>query len=152
MLTRTYMQIIPRDDNTKIVVVGDTHGQLHDVCKMYVIYDWRTGVECRVVTELHIQLTSWCGIFRFEVSGEPSKELHYIINGDMVDRGAWGLETLLLFAAWKLAYPNQVFLLRGNHETATCAIMYGFKSELEAKYGKTSGKVQNSDNSDHWIY
>eukprot|EP00890_Picochlorum_soloecismus_P005004 jgi/Picsp_1/5504/NSC_02863-R1_serine threonine-protein phosphatase 7 len=109
-LEPTLVEIIPRDKTTKIVVVGDTHGQLHDVCKM------------------------------FEVSGEPSKELHYIINGDMVDRGAWGLETLLLFAVWKLAYPNHVFILRGNHETATCAIMYGFKSELEAKYGKTSGK------------
>eukprot|EP00887_Chlorella_sp_A99_P001912 scaffold18.g1912.t1 len=55
---------------------------------------------------------------------------------DFVDRGAWGLETLVLLACLKLALPQQVFLLRGNHETATCTLMYGFKQELVAKYGK----------------
>ena len=60
----------------------------------------------------------------------------------MVDRGAWGLETLLLFCLYKISVPNRIYLLRGNHETATCTIMYGFKQELEAKYGKSVGKVR----------
>lgn len=61
--------------------------------------------------------------------------------GDFVDRGAWGLETLLLLAAWKLALPDHVLLLRGNHETATCSKLYGFYAELGAKLG---GKVRPS--------
>lgn len=36
-----------------------------------------------------------------------------------------GLETLVLLASWKLALPQQVFLLRGNHESATCTLAYG---------------------------
>lgn len=30
-----------------------------------------------------------------------------------MDRGAWGLEVLLVMIAWKLAFPRQVVLLRG---------------------------------------
>ena len=72
--------------------------------------------------------------------GPPSAERLFVFNGDFVDRGAWGMETLILLCCWKLALPGQVFLLRGNHESATCSIMYGFKGELEAKYGKSAYK------------
>lgn len=72
---------------------------------------------------------------RMELVGEPSAETAYVFNGDFVDRGAWGLETFLLLAGWKLACPRHVFLLRGNHETALCSMVYGFKGELVAKLG-----------------
>jgi hypothetical protein len=52
-----------------------------------------------------------------------------------------GLETLVVLACWKLALPGAVSLLRGNHESATCTLMYGFKGELEAKYGKAHWRV-----------
>jgi hypothetical protein len=29
----------------------------------------------------------------------------FVFNGDYVDRGAWGLETLLLLLAWKVNFP-----------------------------------------------
>ena len=70
----------------------------------------------------------------------PSEERMFIFNGDFVDRGAWGIETLVLFCLWKLAFPKKVYMLRGNHETTTCAILYGFKGEIEAKYGKSGWK------------
>lgn len=60
-----------------------------------------------------------------------------------MDRGAWGLETLVLLLAWKLALPGRVFLTRGNHESATCTVMYGFKEELKAKYGKSVWQVRS---------
>ncbi len=55
--------------------------------------------------------------------------------GDFVDRGAWGTELLAVLAAWKLALPRSVLLLRGNHESTTCTKMYGFHAELQAKFG-----------------
>ena len=61
--------------------------------------------------------------------------------GDFVDRGAWGLETFLLLACWKLTLPAHVTLLRGNHETTTCTYMYGFRGEIFGKYGKADAKV-----------
>lgn len=58
-----------------------------------------------------------------------------------MDRGAWGLELLFMLACWKLALPQKVVLLRGNHESATCTLLYGFKSELMAKIPKADFKV-----------
>lgn len=54
--------------------------------------------------------------------------------GDFVDRGAWGLETLLMLACWKMLLPGHFFLVRGNHECTTCTHMYGFRGELLAKF------------------
>jgi hypothetical protein len=59
--------------------------------------------------------------------GAPSEEHVYIFNGDFVDRGAWGVETLALLLAWKVALPRHVYLLRGNHESTYCTKYYGFQ-------------------------
>ena len=52
-----------------------------------------------------------------------------------MDRGAWGLEVLIVLSAMKLAAPQHVTLLRGNHESSTCTQLYGFRTELVRKYG-----------------
>lgn len=75
--------------------------------------------------------------------GDPSPTNIYVFNGDYVDRGAWGLETLLLIAAWKICLPGSIYLLRGNHETSLCSMVYGFKGELVAKFGTPHWKVSH---------
>ncbi|KAF8068462.1 PP7 [Scenedesmus sp. PABB004] len=92
-------------------IVGDTHGQFHDLARL------------------------------FELFGHPSAERVYVFNGDYVDRGAWGVETLALLLAWKVALPAHVYLLRGNHEGRFCTTHYGLKAEVAAKYGKAGGGV-----------
>lgn len=54
---------------------------------------------------------------RFEVAGLPAADRMFIFDGDYVDRGAWGLEIVLLLAAWALAAPRAAYLVRGNHES-----------------------------------
>lgn len=66
-----------------------------------------------------------------------------LISGDFVDRGAWGLEVLVVLACWKLVHPKHVIVLRGNHECTTCTHMYGFRAEVLAKYGPKAFKVQS---------
>jgi hypothetical protein len=56
----------------EVVVVGDVHGQYHDV------------------------------LFLLQDAGFPSENRFFVFNGDYVDRGAWGLETFLLLLAWKV--------------------------------------------------
>lgn len=68
----------------------------------------------------------------------------YVHVGDFVDRGAWGLEVLIVLACWKLVCPSKVVILRGNHECTTCTHMYGFRGEVLAKYGPKHFKVMIS--------
>jgi hypothetical protein len=55
-------------------------------------------------------------------------------------RGAWGVEVVTLMLAWKVALPQYVVTLRGNHESAFATQMYGFATELTAKYGASAAK------------
>ncbi|KAM2487488.1 serine/threonine-protein phosphatase 7 long form homolog isoform X1 [Malus sylvestris] len=93
-----------------VVVVGDIHGQLHDL------------------------------LFLLNDAGFPSENRLYIFNGDYVDRGAWGIETFLILLAWKVFLPKSVYLLRGNHESKYCTSVYGFEKEVLTKYGGDKGK------------
>ena len=57
-----------------------------------------------------------------------------IFHGDYVDRGLWGVEVLYLLMLLKINNPNQVHLIRGNHEDPQIAQQYGFATEFHAKF------------------
>lgn len=93
-------------DGKKVTVIGDLHGQLFDFTHM------------------------------LSLAGQPSPENTFVFNGDFVDRGPWSVEVMLGICAFKLQYPNNVFMNRGNHESEMANHFYGFFGELEVKYEK----------------
>ncbi|RXK36678.1 protein phosphatase 5 [Tremella mesenterica] len=97
------------------------------------------GVVCDVIGDTHGQFFDVCNLF--SMIGPPSDTHMIVVNGDMVDRGSWSLETVLTFFAWKWLRPDRVFINRGNHETNDMNKVYGFEGEVKTKLGEMTYKL-----------
>ncbi len=84
----------------------------------------------KIVGDVHGQYTDL--IRMFEMCGFPPSS-NYLFLGDYVDRGKQSLETILLLLCYKLKYPENFFLLRGNHECANVTRVYGFYDECKRR-------------------
>ncbi len=110
-------KIVPQ--GSEIALWGDLHGSAHSL------------VRCLK----HLRVL---GYLRDDFSIEQNHpHFYFTFLGDYVDRGAYSLEVLYLLMKLKIANPNRVFIVRGNHENVAVNRIWGFAQEAQAKYGRS---------------
>lgn len=89
-----------------VVIVGDIHGQFYDLIHMFE----------KVVDQRML----------------PKTNLLFL--GDYVDRGSYSIEVCIFLLALKIAFPKEVTMLRGNHESVAMTEHFTFREEVLKKY------------------
>ncbi len=104
--------VLPPD--AKVFLQGDLHGDVHSLLGVLDALQRRRWLDGFTVVE-------------------PG--LHVIFLGDYTDRGLYGVEVLYTLLRLKLANPERVHFVRGNHEDVSLVARYGFLAEGRAKFG-----------------
>lgn len=97
-----------------VKVFGDLHGQFGDLMRLFDEYG-------------------------FPSTAGDMTYIDYLFLGDYVDRGQHSLETITLLLALKIEYPENVHLIRGNHEAADINALFGFRIECIERMGESDG-------------
>ncbi|KAK2649285.1 hypothetical protein Ddye_016774 [Dipteronia dyeriana] len=97
-----------------VKVFGDLHGQFGDLMRLFDEYG-------------------------FPSTAGDITYIDYLFLGDYVDRGQHSLETITLLLALKIEYPENVHLIRGNHEAADINALFGFRLECIERMGENDG-------------
>lgn len=87
-----------------------------------------------VIGDIHGQFFDLVRIF--QICGDV-KDNKYLFLGDYVDRGYNSFGTFLLLLLYKIKYPENIFLIRGNHESSDLSRNYGFYDEVTSKYNES---------------
>jgi hypothetical protein len=112
---KPFVQKLVLPEGSKVAMWGDLHASVHSLLR---------------------SLTKLKGQNYIDDSFKVIKpEFHMFFLGDYVDRGKYGVEVIYTLLRLKLANPNQVFLVRGNHEDLEICSTNGFGKELEQKFG-----------------
>jgi diadenosine tetraphosphatase ApaH/serine/threonine PP2A family protein phosphatase len=84
-----------------------------------------------VVGDIHGNILSLVRIFQ-ELGWPDSRR--YLFLGDYVDRGDASCEVVVLLYCLKILFPQNIFLLRGNHEFESMTREYGFRAECASRF------------------
>ena len=82
---------------------------------------------CIIVGDIHGHLLDLYYIL--QKFGLPPRQ-DYLFLGDLVDRGEFGIETVIIVFLLKIIWPRNVHLIRGNHEFFYQCSQGGFVDHL----------------------
>ena len=92
-------------------IFGDLHGQFTDLMAFFDLY----------------------GAPHLNGRKQDIEHYDYIFLGDFVDRGSHSLETICVLLSLKILYPEQIHLIRGNHQDSQINVGFGFRDECAEK-------------------
>jgi hypothetical protein len=118
--TETYTQKLMIPVGSRVAIIGDIHGNL-----LYLKKNLESLQE-KGVFDTNLRLNENC---------------YLIFTGDYADRGPQSTEVWETIMRLKINNPQKVFLLRGNHEEAGIAQVYGFTGS--GNLGQNPGELQN---------
>jgi hypothetical protein len=104
---------INADINDKFIILGDLHGS------------YSTFI--RILLRLR----------KLNIMNKNCKLMHnynIIFLGDIVDRGQYGFEIVMIIFLLKLINPNKIHINAGNHENINQNIDDGFKQDIDNKF------------------
>ncbi|OHT00006.1 Ser/Thr protein phosphatase [Tritrichomonas foetus] len=85
-----------------------------------------------VVGDIHGHVLDFFRIFKKYGIPENQK---YLFLGDLVDRGEFAVETIIIAFAFKVIYPDNFYIIRGNHEFEFLCSQCGFSKQIADIYG-----------------
>ncbi|OHS94420.1 Serine/threonine-protein phosphatase PP1-beta [Tritrichomonas foetus] len=91
----------------------------------------RVSAPALVIGDIHGNVTDLIKIFEKFSDFENTR---YVFLGDYVDRGMHSVPVMTLLLAMLCKYPNNITLIRGNHEFSHINQMYGFFEEIMIMY------------------
>jgi protein phosphatase len=86
---------------------------------------------CVIIGDLHGQILDLLRIR--QRYGDPAPRT-YLFLGDLVDRGEFSIETVLVVFLMKAIWPHNVYIIRGNHEFASLCSAHGFLTQVLSSY------------------
>ena len=86
-----------------------------------------------IVGDIHANFNGLQQIF--QKCGDPEHH-KYLFLGDYIDRGPNSIEVMTTLLCYKLLYPNNIYLIRGNHESKEVCVEYGFFQECVDRYNE----------------
>jgi hypothetical protein len=116
--SKPYIEKVFVNPDETLICMGDLHGSLHSLLRNL----WHM-VECNQLKD--------------DFTLAPNHRLIFL--GDLVDRGVYGTETILLLLCLLWKNPGRVHLARGNHEDIDGAKdfafnAFGFLDEINLKF------------------
>lgn len=131
-----------RSRSFKPVPITDTEiRQLCQACKQIFLSQpnlLELEAPIKICGDIHGQYSDLLRLFDY--GGYPPT-VNYLFLGDYVDRGRQSIETICLLMAYKIKYPENFFLLRGNHECASINRIYGFYDECKRRFNVRLWKI-----------